>query len=93
MVSKQPVLDPEDGVTPYYGIWPVFVEYKMSRIRNTGVVSRKFTSKEPYLESQMMMADGSSEVLVGLKVTRYFSHGENSMNWKTKKKDINALIR
>jgi hypothetical protein len=41
---------------------------------------------EPYLESQMMMAEGSSEVLVGLKVTRYFSHGENSMNCNSKEK-------
>jgi hypothetical protein len=41
----------------------------------------------------MMMAEGSSEVLVGLKVTRYFSHGENSMNCNTMKKVINTLIR
>jgi hypothetical protein len=44
------------------------------------------------LESQMMMAEGSSEVLVGLKVTRYFSHGENSINCNSKKKVMNALI-
>jgi hypothetical protein len=36
----------------------------------------------------MMMAEGSSEVLVGLKVTRYFSHGENSMNCNLKKKKL-----
>jgi hypothetical protein len=48
---------------------------------------------EHYLESQMMMAEGSSEVLVGLKVTRYFSHGENSMNCESRKKIMNVLIK
>ena len=33
-----------------------------------------------HLESQMMMAEGSSDMALGLKVTRYFSHGENSIN-------------
>jgi hypothetical protein len=37
----------------------------------------------PYLESQMMMAEGSSDMVAfGLKVTRYFSQGENSMYCK-----------
>jgi hypothetical protein len=40
------------------------------------------------LESQMMMAEGSLDMLLfGLNVTRYFSQGENSMNWHTKKRN------
>jgi hypothetical protein len=40
------------------------------------------------LESQMMMAEGSLDMLLlGLNVTRYFSQGENSMNWHTRKQD------
>ena len=36
-----------------------------------------------YLVSQMMMAEGSSmEEARGLKVTKYLSHGEKSINWR-----------
>ena len=46
--------------------------------------SKDNLATDAYLVSQMMMAVGSSEGEGrGLKVTRYFSHGEKSMNCNT----------